>query len=98
MDINERLRIERIQSPDGATSKSDKAVDPAEFARLLDQLKKSAKSKNKGTGPGDGTGPGNGTGDDVDKLNEAVKRADDDYETAMNLRKLLEDAYRKRQG
>ncbi len=86
MDINERLRIDKIQPTEGKPGQSDKAVDPLEFARLLDQLKKSGKTTTEGKEVAD-----------VEKLTEAVKQADDDFETAMNMRKMLEDAYRKRQ-
>ena len=86
MDINERLKIDRIQSPGGVDKQSEQSIDPTEFARLLDRLKKSEKTTNESQDVAD-----------VDKLNEAVKQADDDFETAMNLRKMLEDAYRKHQ-
>ena len=68
----------------------EKAGDSAEFRRMLERLEAIAKQTS-------------GSRADVDKVQgteafmKAMKKADEDFITAMDLRRKLEEAYRRNQ-
>jgi len=68
----------------------EKAGDSAEFRRMLERLEAIAKKTD-------------GSHADVDKVQgteafmDAMKKADEDFITAMDLRRKLEEAYRRNQ-
>jgi hypothetical protein len=83
MGIDESFRIDRLHGPGRVTKRPpEAAADGAGFRRLLEQLEQLAPAGDPPIVP------------DVDELQRAVRRADDDYRTAMDLRRLLEQAYR----
>ncbi len=86
MGIDEQLRIDRIQQQDGTSGSSANApTDPAKFQQLLDQLRKVKPTES----------PGAAT--DLTELGDEVRKADSDFQTLMELRRMLEQAYRRHQ-
>ena len=83
MGIEESLRISRIQGTTPAEGLSTKPADPAEFRRLLEKLEGLAKK------------PDQPVVEDVDQLESAVRDADDDFKQVMDMRRMLEAAYRR---
>lgn len=73
--------------PTGPAERQDPKADPAEFRRILEQLEAVSKQvapEKKPEGPAE--------------FVEAMKKADDEFLTVMDLRRQLEDAYRSRQS
>lgn len=91
MSLDENFRIDRIHGTQGPEANQPGgaagAAGSTEFRRLLEQLETVARSANGS--------PESVT--DIDNLREAMKKADDDFEAVMQLRKQLEDAYRDTQ-
>ena len=78
-------------SPIGGAGKTDRSstepskTDSLEFRRLLEQLEKlSTKSEEKVV-------------KDAEGLQDAIRKADDDFISAMDLRRKLEEAFRRSQ-
>ena len=62
-----------------------KAADTTEFRRLLETLEQlSARRESQPV-------------EDADDLKEALRKADDDFRSVMDLRRALEDAYRQKE-
>lgn len=62
-----------------------KPPESAEFRRLLEKLEElSARREPRPV-------------EDADDLREALRRAEDDFQSVMDLRRALEDAYRKQE-
>ena len=96
--MDERFLIERIhggqQTPGLGGSKPLGQTDPAapsDFQKLLDDI------RSVGARAEDLSGV-DGPAGSLDDLQKAIRRADDDFVTAMDLRRQLEDAYRRLQG
>lgn len=87
MSIDERFRIDGVQGTNPAQSgEQAKPGDPTEFRRLLERLEDVARKSNEPDQV-----------EDVEKLRDAMKKADDDFSVVMDLRKQLEEAYRRSQ-
>jgi hypothetical protein len=82
MGIDEHLRIDRVEGPAGEPRTAPASGDNAEFRRLLERLENVARK------------PSTDDVEDIDKLRDAVRRADDDFAAVMDLRNQLEKAYR----
>ncbi|MCA8944055.1 MAG: hypothetical protein KDB80_15935 [Planctomycetes bacterium] len=88
MNIDERMRIDGVKGPDPAHhAGKPEQTGPTEFRRLLEKLEAVAKQSKVEESV-----------EDVDKLRDAMKQADDDFSVVMDLRKKLEDAYRRSQS
>ena len=61
-------------------------TDSAEFRRLLEQLEELSKSSQEKVV------------EDADDLRDALRKAEDDYISAMDLRRKLEEAFRRSQS
>lgn len=88
MDANQNgLRIGTATSTaPTAGGAAPAAVDGAQFRRLLETLERLAKEP-----------PAQPPVDDAAGLQDAMRRATDDFTTAMDLRRQLEAAFRARQ-
>ncbi len=62
------------------------ATDSAEFRRILERLEQISKNELETKPP-----------DDTKEFRDAMKKADDDFVSVMDLRRQLEHAYRKHQ-
>lgn len=88
MTIDERMRIDGVKGADPAQhAGKPEHTGPTEFRRLLEKLEAVAKHSKV-----------EASVEDVDKLRDAMKKADDDFSVVMDLRQKLEDAYRKSQS
>jgi len=85
MGIDEHLRIDRIHSDAPPAKDAGKPSDPDAFRSILEQLEAVGKTREGGGAP------------DVDDLQRAMQKADDEFQTVMDLRRALEEAYRKRE-
>ncbi len=86
MGIDDRLRIDGLQGPQGnEQTPAPAGTEQTEFRRLLEKLESVARQ------------PKTEEVEDIEKLREAMKKADDDFSAVMDLRKQLEEAYRKSQ-
>ena len=82
--------IQNIQPTGPATGNGDNrpaaATDGAEFRRILERLEQISKRELESKPP-----------DDTKEFLDAMKKADDDFVSVMDLRRQLENAYRKHQ-
>ena len=83
----------RIRGPDQPTSagRADPTADSTEFRRLLEQLENLSRSA-------EATGAEQTGVEDADDLKNALQRAEDDFVSAMDLRRQLEEAFRRSQS
>lgn len=83
MDLREILHLDRIQGDTG-TQRPDGA-DPKKFQTLLDELQRltTDRSSEKGTST------------DLAEFADELRRADDDYATMLDMRRKLEEAFRR---
>lgn len=89
MDIQEYLKLDRIQTDRAPDGQRTKAADPETFQRLLEELQALADK-------GDAPDPARADKKDgLANFGEALRRADDDFATLMDLRHKLEEAFRK---
>lgn len=90
MTADEIQNIHPIQSTGPATENVGnhpvEATDSAEFRRILERLEQISKKKLEAKPP-----------DDTKEFRDAMKKADDDFVSVMDLRRQLEHAYRKHQ-
>ena len=92
--MNQNPEINPGQSPIQPTGPTDhrpdvgkhSATDKADFRRILERLESIAK-----------TTPATDTAGETTEFLDAMKNADDEFMSVMDLRKQLEDAYRKKQ-
>lgn len=86
MNPLERLAFDRIHGagPAGGAENGAKTTPTTDFAKLLEELRAVGAQPAATDKAGD-------AGD----FERAVRRADDDYATVMELRRHLEDAYRR---
>ncbi len=70
-------------APQGPEPKANKTSDSTEFRRLLEKLEQLSAPKEPTPV------------EDADDLKDALRRAEDDFQSVMDLRRALEDAYRK---
>ena len=84
--------------PDRGTEKA--SSDPA-FRRMLERLEELAKRSDtqasKEVSKPDASKPDTAKVDDTEEFIDALKKADDDFVAAMDLRRKLEEAYRRSQ-
>ena len=84
--------------PDRGTEKV--SSDPA-FRRMLERLEELAKRSDtqasKEVSKPDASKPDTAKVDDTEEFIDALKKADDDFVAAMDLRRKLEEAYRRSQ-
>lgn len=85
MDINELLSIARVQGV-GGTDKVKGAGDPTAFQRVLDELQGVAKDEKAVAAV---------PKDEVVEFTDAMRKAEDEFTTMMDLRRRLEDAFSK---
>ncbi len=85
MNISENLRIDQIQGQAKPNQSAEKAADPTEFRRLLEKLEALAKT------------PKASDVEDLSQLEDAVRSADDDFKQVMEMREMLESAYKRAQ-
>ncbi|MCB9871982.1 MAG: hypothetical protein H6837_19165 [Planctomycetes bacterium] len=83
---HELRQISGIAPAGPADAAQQSSQDPTAFRRLLEQLEAMATRTTERPAPRDGT-----------ELAEALRRADEDFATAMELRRELEAAYRRQQ-
>jgi hypothetical protein len=78
----------RIGGPNEPSKPPTEATrtDSAEFRRLLEQLEELSKSSQEKVVA------------DADDLKDALRKAEDDYLSAMDLRRKLEEAFRRSQS
>lgn len=96
MGIEEQFRIDRAQpgSPaDAHTAGAAGTPETSEFRRMLEKLEAVARPAHK---PGADTQQSEDA--DLDKLHDAMRKADDDYAAIMDLRRRIEEAYRSSQS
>lgn len=95
MSIDDLFRISG-PSKQGPPQQTDPTADSTEFRRLLEQLENLSRSADKATPKieGDDEVPV----DEADDLKDALRRADDDFVAAMDLRRRLEEAFRRSQS
>ncbi len=79
--------------PDRGTEKA--SSDPA-FRRMLERLEELAKRSNAQASK-EVSKPDTAKVDDTEEFIDALKKADDDFVAAMDLRRKLEEAYRRSQ-
>ena len=91
MDINEFLQIDRLRGGELPKAKPTPAGGGQEFGRLLDELHELSQPK-----PAESQHTNAQPTDPVD-FKRAVRQADDDFVTLMDLRRQLEDAFKKHQ-
>ena len=85
MDVNEFLWIDRVRSRTDPASPTEKARGEGAFRELLDQMQELARGREADAASAP-TAP---------EFTEAMRRADEDYVTLMDLRRRLEDAFRR---
>ena len=86
MGIDERMRIDGIHGPNESQPPGSPAgTDQTEFRRILERLEEVARQSKPAEV------------ENFDKLREVMKKADDEFSAVMDLRRQLEDAYRKSQ-
>lgn len=81
MGIDDLLRIDRIHSQ--APDGPRPPADKDEFRRLLEQVQRLAKKPQRAAG-------------NADELASALQEAEKDFDLAMELRAMLEDAFRRK--
>jgi hypothetical protein len=81
MGIDDILRIERIQGQGAAAAA--KPAGAADFRRLLEELARLSKEPQAAV-------------ENADELARALQQAERDYGVAMELRSLLEQAFRRK--
>ena len=96
MTLDEQFFIDRIHggaakpnAPQGPATTPEQ-VENSSFRKLLDKLDGSQAAATGSEQPGDGAGL-----DSLDKLQHDLHRADDEFLSAMDLRRKLEEAYRR---
>ena len=94
MSIDDLFRIGGPAKP--GPHKVDATADSTEFRRLLERLEN--LSRPTGNAGSQNVGPQKTGIEDADELKDALRRAEDDFVAAMDLRRQLEEAFRRSQA
>jgi hypothetical protein len=87
--MKDPIRLDPLGTPPIAGGTAPARADSPRFQELLERLQRLAAEQKQAQAPADQQP------DDPDRLQQALRTADDGFTTAMDLRQKLEEAFRK---